>query len=208
MCSYLIHLIISDLQTKQHRNAAQRKLLDDEIIDPAVEAARCASYNFPYNNQTHRRRLFLGTLLADDSFEVLNAVSTEIYNIFHTISFIESNVTHNLSPRNMRFHDENGPNENMYKLYQMYGRDTKVSVDYYSSHMKGGHDLLRDFVQREGNNFRWKMNGMRADDIAIVGDTDETFTRLVIALLVMHITTVHELNRLFKQGLFESSSDL
>ena len=177
----LLHIVMNLyliwLAKHNTRDDAQRKLLDDEIIDPVVEAARCASYNFPYTNQTHRRRLFLGTLLADDSFEVLNAVSTEIYNIFHTISFIESNVTHNLSPRTMRFHNENGPNENMYKLYQMYGRDTKVSVDYYSSHMVGGHDLLRDFVQREGNNFRWKMNGMRADDVAIVGDTDETFTR-------------------------------
>jgi hypothetical protein len=61
----------------------------------------------------------------------------------------------------------------------MYGPNTKVSVDYYSSHMRGGHDLLRDFVQREGNNLRWKMNGMRVDDVAIVSDTDETFTRLV-----------------------------
>ena len=61
----------------------------------------------------------------------------------------------------------------------MYGPRTKVSVDYYSSHMEGGHDLLRDFVQREGNNFRWKMNGMREDDVGIVSDTDETFTRYV-----------------------------
>lgn len=81
----------------------------------------------------------------------------------------------------MRFHsNETGVNENVYRLYQMYGPNTKVSVDYYSSHMRGGHDLLRDFVQREGNNLRWKMNGMRVDDVAIVGDTDETFTRLVL----------------------------
>ena len=66
----------------------------------------------------------------------------------------------------------------------MYGPKTKVSVDYYSSHMKGGHDLLRDFVQREGNNFRWKMNGMREDDVGVVGDTDETFTRYVILFVV------------------------
>lgn len=78
----------------------------------------------------------------------------------------------------MRFHGS--ANEgNLYRLYQMYGPRTKVSVDYYSSHMEGGHDLLRDFVQREGNNFRWKMNGMREDDVGIVSDTDETFTRYV-----------------------------
>lgn len=172
------------------RDDQQRKLLDDDAVIPSIEAARCASYNFPYTNRTTRRRLFLGTLLADDSFEVLTAVSTEIYNIFHTVSFIESNYTHNLTPRNMRFHGPHlGGNENLYKLYQMYGPETKVSVDYYSSHMTGGHDLLRDFVQREGNNFRWKMNGMREDDVAVVGDTDETFTRLVCSLLTMMLLT-------------------
>lgn len=119
--------------------------------------------------------------------EVLKAVSTEAYNIFHTVSFIESNVTHNLSPRKVRFWQEPqnmGPSavespqlNNIYQLYQLYGPKTKVSVDLYSSTMKGGHDLLRDFVQREGNNLRWRINGMQHDDVAIVGDTDETFTR-------------------------------
>ena len=113
-----------------------------------------------------------------------------MYGIFHTVSFIESNVTHNLSPRKMRFYSSedaddssSGTSEqlqNLYKLYQMYGPTTKVSVDYYSSHMKGGHDLLRDFIQREGNSFRWKMNGMGVEDVAIVSDTDETFTRFVV----------------------------
>ena len=113
-----------------------------------------------------------------------------MYGIFHTVSFIESNVTHNLSPRKMRFYssedaDDNSSGtseqlQNLYKLYQMYGPTTKVSVDYYSSHMKGGHDLLRDFIQREGNSFRWKMNGMGVEDVAIVSDTDETFTRFVV----------------------------
>jgi hypothetical protein len=80
----------------------------------------------------------------------------------------------------MRFFDNATlHNENVYRLYQMFGPNTKVSVDYYSSHMWGGHDLLRDFVQREGNNLRWAFNGMKPDDVAVVGDTDETFTRLV-----------------------------
>jgi hypothetical protein len=163
--------------TPNERTDEQRALLDDDEIDIEKEKERCANYNFGYDGRTERRRLFLGTLLADDSFEVLKAVSTEVYNMFHTVSFIESNVTHNLSPREMRFYDPDKPSPNLYKLYQIYGPKTKVSVDYYSCHMQGGHDLLRDFTQREGNNFRWKMNGMTVDDIAIVGDTDETFTR-------------------------------
>ena len=155
----------------------QRALLDDEQIDPEREKERCANYNFGYDGRTERRRLFLGTLLADDSMDVLKAVGLEMYNIFHTVSFIESNVTHNLSPREMRFYDSEKPSQNLYQIYQYFGPKTKVSVDYYSNHMKGGYDLLRDFIQREGNNFRWAFNGMRPDDVAVVGDTDETFTR-------------------------------
>ena len=151
--------------------------MHDEEVDPEKEKERCANYNFAYDGRTERRRLFLGTLIADDSMETLQAVGMEMYNIFHTVSFVESNVTHHLTPREMRFYDPNKPNQNLYQLYQYFGPKTKVSVDYYSNHMSGGYDLLRDFIQREGNSFRWALNGMRPDDVAIVGDTDETFTR-------------------------------
>jgi cellulose synthase/poly-beta-1,6-N-acetylglucosamine synthase-like glycosyltransferase len=159
------------------RTEEQRQLLDDETVDPEKEKERCANYNFGYDGRTERRRLFLGTLLADDSMDILKAVGLEMYNIFHTVSFIESNVTHNLSPREMRFYDSDKPSQNLYQLYQYFGPKTRVSVDYYSNHMQGGYDLLRDFIQREGNNFRWAFNGMKPDDVAVVGDTDETFTR-------------------------------
>ena len=109
--------------------------------------------------------------------EILQAVGLEMFNIFHTVSFIESNVTHSLSPRKMRFYDSEKPSQHLYQIYQYFGPKTKVSVDYYSNHMKGGYDLLRDFIQREGNNYRWAFNGMKEDDVAVVGDTDETFTR-------------------------------
>lgn len=174
-CQQLSHT--RHMYSFRSRTDEQRALLDDEKIDPNYEKQRCANYNFGYTNRTKRRRLFLGALLADDSFEVLKAVSTEVYNIYHTVSFVESNVTHNLSTRKMRFYDPDRPSSNLYQLYQMYGPNTKVSVDYYSSHMKEGHDLLRDFIQREGNSFRWALNGMKRDDVAIVSDTDETFTR-------------------------------
>ena len=169
--------IPNDHQYEPSLTKEQRALLDDEDIDPGKEKQRCANYNFPYDGRTQRRRLFLGTLLADESMDVLKAVGLEMYNIFHTVSFIESNVTHHLTPRQMRFYDSEKPSPNLYQIYQYFGPKTKVSVDYYSNHMKGGYDLLRDFIQREGNNFRWAFNGMQIDDVAIVGDTDETFTR-------------------------------
>jgi hypothetical protein len=162
-------------------NSIQKELLDDEIIDVEKEKERCARYGIEIVNETHpkRRRLFLGALLGDDSMEVLQAVGMEVYNMFHTVSFIEGNTAHNLSPRNWKYYDPNQPSEKLNALYQMYGPKSKVSVDYYNTTMTHlvGDELFMDYVQREGNTLRWALNGMREDDIAIMRDADEIFTR-------------------------------
>ena len=161
----------------------QKELLDDEeITDVEHEKKRCRRYNFgDPTRQTlaRRRRLFLGALIADESFDVLQAVGTEVYNLFHTVSLIESNATHNLSPRKWRF---GMGSDNLHTLQQLFGPKTRVSVDYYVSNLTtraeiNNDDMITDYLQREGNNLRWAMNGMRPDDIAIVGDCDETFSR-------------------------------
>ena len=77
----------------------------------------------------------------------------------------------------MRFDDSEKPSQNLYQIYHYFGPKTKVSVDYYSFHLKEGYGLLRESIMREGNNFRWALNGMRPDDLAIVADADETFSR-------------------------------
>jgi hypothetical protein len=64
---------------------------------------------------------------------------------------------------------------------RLFGPRTRVSVDYYNTTMTElvGQfgELFMDFVGREGNTHRWKMNGMGEDDVAIIGDADEVFTR-------------------------------
>lgn len=175
-------------------NSAQRELLDDEYIDVDNERERCARYNFKLLNETHprRRRLFMGALLGDDSMEVLRAVSTEAYNVYHTVSYIEGFQAHDLSPRKMNYYDPpdgggggggEGPaiGNNLNTLLQLFGPKTKVSVDYYDTTMTrlvGQYgSLFMDFVGREGNTLRWSVNGMRRDDVGIIGDADEVFTR-------------------------------
>jgi len=37
--------------------------------------------------------------------------------------------------------------------------------------------VLHEKLQKEGITNRWRINGMRPDDVAIIGDADETFTR-------------------------------
>lgn len=127
-------------QVKNHNNNSsieqsltdeQKSLLDDEDIDINTEKARCTAYNFGFPNQTitKRRRLFLGSLIADDSMEVLKAVGMEAYNIFDTVSYVESNVTQNLSPRKWRYLTSDLPSQETHKLYQLFGPQTKVRDD-------------------------------------------------------------------------------
>ncbi len=162
----------------------QRKLLDDSGIDIEVEKNRCASYgfSFPYNATTppRRRRLFYGAMISSDSEEVLKATSMEQYNIYHTVSLIESNATHNSTPKKWRFFgsDEDASKE-LHWIHQLFGPKTIVSVNYYvmSQEIRDYYAMTVEGFQREGHVYRWKFNGMRPDDIAIIGDLDETYSR-------------------------------
>ncbi|KAL3806663.1 hypothetical protein ACHAXA_002429 [Cyclostephanos tholiformis] len=160
----------------------QEKFLNDATIDVEEEVERCARYNFKISNVTHpkRRRLFLGALLADDSMEVLRAVGTEVYDMFHTVSFIESNTTQTLTPRRWKYYNSTTPAKKLITLHRLFGPKTRVSVDYYVAALpetSGIVGLEREWVQREGSSHRWALNGMRVDDIGIIADADEAFTR-------------------------------
>ena len=157
-------------------------LPDDNDIDIEREKERCARYDFKIANEMHpkRRRLFLGSLLADDSMEVLRATGTEVYNICHTVSFVESNTTQSLTPRKWKYYDPTDPPDDLIALHRLFGPRTRVSVEYYVSALKetfGIYGLGVEYVQREGSTHRWAFNGMRGDDVGIISDTDEVFTR-------------------------------
>lgn len=166
------------LALRHSPNATQQKILDDEDIDAAVEKQRCKRYGFGYSDETlsRRRRLFLGSIISDDSMERLEAVSLEAYNIFHTVSFIESNVTQNLTPRDWVYGVKS---KNLSKLQQRFGPQTRVSVDYYVTSLISteGDVALTARLQWEGIYLRWKMNGMTEADAAIAADPDTTFSR-------------------------------
>jgi hypothetical protein len=200
-------------------NARQREMLNDEDIVVEIERERCSRYNFELANETHprRRRLFMGALLGDDSMEVLRAVSTESYDVYHTVSYVEGFQAHDLSPRTMNYYDQDDANDdvdddvnntrgeggssrrmdNLMTLLHLYGPKTRVSVDYYDTTMKRlvGQfgDLFMDFVGREGNTYRWHLNGMTEDDVGIIGDADEVFTRDFLRAL--QICDIPELRR-------------
>ena len=165
----------------------QRELLEDdddsEEINVEEEKKRCKSYGFQFPKGTlplKRRRLFYGALISDDSKEVIKATSMEQYNIFHTVSLIESNKIFNLTPKKWRFFGSNEASKELSWLYQVYGPKTKVSIDYYAPSLEKEQEsdaMYPERYQRDGHAYRWKFNGMRPDDVAIVGDLDETYSR-------------------------------
>jgi len=55
----------------------------------------------------------------------------------------------------------------------------KVSIGYYitSRDDKRSDEMLHEKLQKDGIVQKWKLDGMQPDDVAIVSDTDETFTR-------------------------------
>ena len=153
----------------------------DADVDIHTEKERCDKYNLQYNNRTTRRRIFWGSLVADDSWHVIGIAAMEAYGIFDTVALVESNTTQMLYPRKIRF----GLDSGRLKVLQqgaLWGPHTRVTVDYYydvpamegESQPKG---LGREHLQRGMILERWKQNGMKEDDIGYLSDLDEVATR-------------------------------
>lgn len=105
---YIINTIRVVLYIKYPSNQQKNKIemilqTEEELTrNRTEEKYRCQLYGFKYCNETKpcpRRRLFMGSLIADDSWDVIHAVAAEGYGMYHTVTFIESNTTQNGSPR-------------------------------------------------------------------------------------------------------------
>jgi len=148
----------------------------DFILD---KQARCRRYGYRYVPSVlpnrKRRRIFFGSLIADDSWHVIAIHAAEAYGLYDTVAFIESNVTQNGSMRKLQFY----PGALKLDVLQggLFGPDTKVTVDMHQPKSKLGNSIFRENMQREDILMRWKKNGMNWNDIGIIGDVDEVFTR-------------------------------
>lgn len=175
---YLSSLIgenTTDSLTQLLATALTSSTVWDEQVDPERERERCRNYGYGYSNQTNRRRVFWGSLIADDSWHVLAIAAMEAYGIFDTVALVESNTTQSLYPRKIRF----GPDSKNLRALQggMWGPDTRVSVDYFHDPDKEHDGLWRENLQREMILELWRKNGMKHDDIGYLGDVDEVVTR-------------------------------
>ncbi len=151
--------------------------IPDDVIDIPTEQQRCQRHGLEYaTNRTTRRRIFWGSLLADDSWHAIGSVALETYGIFHLAVFVESNLTQSLYRREMRF----GVGSEAWEVVTksgMFGPTTKVAVDYYFGKDPNLRDLGREHGQRALIIKRWKKEGMTKDDIGYISDADETFNR-------------------------------
>ena len=143
------------------------------------EQERCRRYGWRYVptvlSNGKRRRIFFGSLIADDSWHVIAIHAAEAYGLYDTVAFIESNVTQNGSVRKLQFH----PGSLKLDVLQggFFGPDAKVTVDMHQPKSKLGNHIFRENMQREDILMRWKKNGMNSNDIGIIGDVDEVLTR-------------------------------
>jgi hypothetical protein len=147
----------------------------DTVDSSKDEAARCKRYGFTYTPGTKRRRIFLGALVAGDSKDVIQVHATEAYGIYHTIAMLESNTTFQGTHRDLRF----APGSDLYQFVTsgVFGNETEVFVDLWLEDAKDAKGMKREAIQRESIVHRWKQQGMRPDDIGLVGDIDEFFSR-------------------------------
>ncbi|KAL7534327.1 hypothetical protein ACHAXR_007929 [Thalassiosira sp. AJA248-18] len=168
-------------------NAVEERPVWDDEIDPEFDAERCRRY-FSYQNYTKnfsdykarkRRRVFLGSLIADDSWHSLGAIAMETYGVYTAVAFVESNRTQMGTPRKLRF--VNGTAEHKILVESnIFGPNTPVLMDYFA--YEGdidaiGGGLIREHMQRNLIINLWKKAGMTPDDVGVLTDADETLTR-------------------------------
>jgi hypothetical protein len=67
----------------------------------------------------------------------------------------------------------------VYDLIQsgIFGPHTEVFLDLYLENAFGAIEMNREEIQRQSILKRWKKAGMREDDVGLMADMDETFTR-------------------------------
>ena len=142
---------------------------------------KCERYGFTYNSTNtttiapNKRRIFFGALVADDNYDVVRAHAIETYGLYHLVSLTESNGTFAATPRELRF----APGTEGFHLLQtgIFGPATAVYVTLLLDDAFGETLMNREFIQRDTVIDAWIKGGMRADDIGIVADVDETFSR-------------------------------
>jgi len=154
---------------------------EQERIDTTItDKARCAQYGVRELPQSkkHKKRIFFGSMLANENTEVIAAHAIEVYNKYDVVALVESNTTHSGVPRDM-FYGPGSLNERILTESEMFGTidKTKVVVDYWLEDMPNLYDMAREVEQRNTIWKIWVDQGMTEYDIGIMADLDEIVSR-------------------------------
>ncbi len=149
----------------------------DQGIDLKEEKERCNRYGMNLSNPPIRRRIFRGSLIADDSWHSLATTAIEGFGVYEHVVFVESNRTQTYVPRAFRFLQ--GSEELALLQSGIFGPDTHVTVDYYVDEnlLEKKDGILFENIQRNLILKRWKEEGMTEVDIGLLADADESFSR-------------------------------
>lgn len=147
-------------------------------IDEKEDERKCFEFGVPVlpKKDRHQKRIFFGSLVANENAEILEAQAMEVYNLYHVIALVESNTTINGQPRRMNY----GPgsrNARMLQESEMFGNQTKVVFDYWLEDMPELKDLNREHEFRSTITKIWANQGMRGNDIGVLADMDEIVSR-------------------------------
>ncbi len=152
---------------------------EQEKIDNGInDTARCAQYGVPVlpEDEKHAKRIFFGSMLANENPEVLDAHAIEVHNKYDVIALVESNTTHSGDPRDMLY-ESGSTNARLLQESGIFGSKTKVVIDYWLEDLPFLYDMDREVEQRNAIWKIWLEQGMTQRDIGIMADLDEIVSR-------------------------------
>lgn len=154
----------------------EQNRIDYEIDDNA----RCAQYGVEAlpEDQKNKRRIFFGSMLADENPEVIMAHAIEVYDKYHVVTLVESNTTHFATPREMNY-AEGSMNARALVEGELFGEasKTKVVIDYWMEDIPKLRYMDREVEQRNTIWKNWVSHGMTQGDVGIMADFDEVVSR-------------------------------
>ena len=151
----------------------QQKVDDDDPHE------RCHRYGFFYDPNSKKRRLFYGSLLAEEPEELLEIVAAESYGIYTGMVFVESNRTQNFAPRPIRRVQQVKKLEALFGMANISDNDSSsnLQVRVYVNEKEKFTGIRREHAQRQEILRGWKELGMTQEDVGVLADADETFSR-------------------------------
>ena len=153
----------------------------DHGMTPEVRCQQFGVAALPLEKQ-HTRRLFFGSMLANENSEVLIAHAIEVYNKYDVIALVESNTTHFHTPRAMNY----PPNSYAARTLldsDLFGSatNTKLYIDYWLEDEPLLTHMHREQEQRNTIWKRWVAAGMVCCVYCVV------VVVVVVAVVVMRV---------------------